>query len=74
MYQIFEKRLKMLLPEAVTTQIKFTGGKLGLCFNIRDETKFRHTHVIYHGKCPEDDGPDDCIGKTKKIAERIKNH
>ena len=69
-----KRKLKNLLPEAVTTQIKFTSGKFSLCFNIRDETKFEHKPAICHGKCPEDDCPNDYIGKTKRIAEGIKDH
>lgn len=67
-----KKKLKNLLPEAVTTQI--TSGKFSLCFNIRDEIKFEHKPVICHGKCPEDDCPNDYIGKTRRIAEEIKDH
>ena len=66
-----KKRLKKLFSKTFSTQIKFTNRKLGLCFHIKDETKFEHKHVIYYGKWPEDDCPNDYIGETKRLAERF---
>ena len=72
----WKKRLKKFLPETVSMQVTFLSWKLGLSFNIKDETKLEHRYnAFYHEKYPEDDCPMDYIGETKRrIVETIKGH
>ena len=43
---------------------------------MKDQTKFEHKNdIIYHGKCPVEECPDNYIGETKRrISERISHH
>ena len=70
-----KNRFKKLLSETVTTKI-FTGRKLDLCFNKKDETNLEHKHdITYHGKCSENDCPNNYFDATKRrLPERIKDH
>ena len=71
-----KKQISKLLPENVKAQVTYTGTKLGTCFNLKDQTKFEHKNdIIYHGKCPAEECPDNYIGETKRrMSERISDH
>ena len=48
-----KRNLKKILPNNVNPQITYTGRKLGLLYQTKDQTIFEHKHdIIYHGKCP----------------------
>ena len=68
-----KKRLKILLPDNVKTDVAFHGKKLSSCFNIKDKTKFPHKHgLVYHAKCAEESCIDDYVGETaRRISERV---
>ena len=54
----------------------YMGTKVGTCFNLIDQTKFKHKNdIIYHGKSPVEECPDNYIGETKRrMSERISDH
>ena len=68
-----QKRLYNLLLNHINAEVTYTGKKLSICFNIKDQTKFEHQHdIVYHGKCPEVDCIDNYIGEASGRAfERI---
>ena len=57
-------------------QITYTGRKLGLSFQTKDQTIFEHKHdVIYHGKCLAENCVDGYTGETaRRINERTVDH
>ena len=63
------------LPNNVKTQVTFTSQKLSTQFNVKDRAKFEHKHVIYFGKCPEQNCTYNYLGKSaRRISERIIDH
>ena len=71
-----QKRLHILLPNYLNTQVTYKGKKLSTCFTLKDQTKFEHQHdMVYHGKCPEVDFIDNYIGEaSRRVSERIIDH
>ena len=67
---------KSLLPSTVAANIGFTDKKLSTCFQIKDQTKFEHTHdIVYLATCPENNCSDNSIGENgRRISERIIDH
>ena len=67
---------KSLLPSTVEANIGFTDKKLSTCFQIKDQTKFEHTHdIVYLATCPENNCSDNSIGENgRRISERIIDH
>ena len=67
-----KNRFKKLLSETVTTKI-FTGRKLDLCFNKKDETNLEHKHdITYHGKCSENDCPNNYLRQKEDYLRQLK--
>ena len=63
------------LPNNVKTQVTFTSQKLSTQFNVKDRAKFEHKHVIYFGKCPEQNCTYNYLGQSaRRISERIIDH
>ena len=71
-----KRNLKSLLPSTVKANIGFTGKKLTIYFQIKDQTKFEHKHdIVYLVTCPEDNCSDNYISESgRRISERIINH
>ena len=71
-----KKRLKILLPDNVKTDVVFQGKEISPCFNNKDKTKFSHKHdLVYHSKCAEESCNDDYVGETaRRISERVLDH
>ena len=71
-----KRNFKKKLPNNVKPQITYTGRKLGLLFQTKDQTIFEHKHdVIYYRKCPAKNCVDDYIAETAcRVNERIVDH
>ena len=70
-----KRNLDKHLPNNVEMQMKFTGQKLSTQFNVKDRTKFEHKHVIYFGKCPEQNYTNNYLGESaRRISEQIIDH
>ena len=71
-----KRNLKSLLPSTVKSNIDFTGKKLSTCFQIKDQTKFEHTHdIIYLATCPEDNCSENYMEESRcRISKRIIDH
>ena len=54
----------------------YTGKKLSTCFNVKDQSKFKHQHdVVYYPDCPNETCRENYIGEIGcRISERIKDH
>ena len=64
------------LPNAVKTQVTFTGQKLSTQFNIKDRAKLKHKHdIICFNKCPEPNCTDFYLGEyARRISEWLIDH
>ena len=71
-----KRNLKKILLNNVKPRITYTGRKLGLSFQTKDQTIFEDKHdVIYHGKCPAENCVDGYTGETARtINERTVDH
>ena len=71
-----KKRLKILLPDNVKTDVAFQGKQLSSCFNIKDKIKFPHKHgLVNHAGCPEESCNDDYVDETARhISDRVIDH
>ena len=50
-----KRRISMLLPPEVKTQVTYAGKKRSTCFNVKDQSKFEHQHnVVYYADCPNE--------------------
>ena len=70
------KRFKSLLPQYIVPTAVFAGSKLSSKLQVKDRTIFSHNDdIIYHGNCPENYCPNNCIGETaRRISERVLDH
>ena len=61
-----KKQIRKLLSENVKAQVTYIGTRLGTCFNLKDQTRVEHKNdIIYHGKCPVQECPDNILVKPK---------
>ena len=50
-----KRRISMLLPREVKTQVTNAGKKRSTCFNVKDQSKFEDQHdVLYYADCPNE--------------------
>ena len=64
------------MPVNITCKIIYTGTKLALKFNIKDEISKKHNYdLIYKAQCPDLNCDKTYIGEIgKRFSERIINH
>ena len=60
-----ERRISMLLPPEVKTQVTYAGKNRSTCFNVKDQSKFEHQHDVVHYA----DSPNEKITLVKVVVE-----
>ena len=60
-----KRRISMLLPREVKTQVTYAGKKRSTCFNVKDQSKFEHQHDVVHYA----DSPNEKITLVKVVVE-----
>ena len=57
-------------------QVAYTGKKISISFNVKDQSKFDHQHdVVYYADGPNEIYRENYIGESgRRISDRIKDH